>query len=124
MKKNAPNLIFSSQLLYIFLCIVWNIIGLSRIANGEQALGPTASIKVIILLLTIASVLCISHYKKWRIWYAIFSVVTFLLATSAIAGAFLKDPSLWPAEYWRFSGVALNLIGVLNFVMLIKCTKK
>jgi hypothetical protein len=36
-----------------------------------------------------------------------------LLAFSAVAGAFLKDPALWPSEFWRYAGIAINAFGVV-----------
>ncbi len=120
MIKNNLTLVLKIQLMYLILCILWNSVGLWRISLGEQAIGPTASVGIIALLLSFMLMLSVCHYKKWRILYLIFSLIIFLLAVSSVVGAFVKPPSLWPSDILRFSGVVLNLLGILSFVILIQ----
>ena len=51
---------------YLMLCIAWNVAGLILLANGEQALGPTASTSAIAILAGFGVALFIG---AWRLPY-------------------------------------------------------
>jgi flagellar motor component MotA len=50
----------------------------------------------------------------WRPLYIIGSGFAIIGATMAINQAFTADQSLWPSEFWRYAGAALNALGVLG----------
>ncbi|WP_133153789.1 hypothetical protein [Vibrio sp. 10N.261.55.A7] len=58
--------------------------------------------------------------KGFEKTYLLLSVLPALLAVMTIYGAFTNAPSLWPAEYWRYAGAAVNSVGVIGFAMRIK----
>jgi hypothetical protein len=120
MNDNNANLVFSIQLLYLFLSILWNVIGLWQISLGKQSIGPTASFMVIALLAGIAALLTIFHCKGYSRLYLILSILIAILATSAAVGAFTKPPSSWPSELFRYIGLAVNIIGISSFIALAK----
>lgn len=98
------------QFNYLMLCIAWNVAGLILLANGEQALGPTASTSAIAILAGFGVALFIG---AWRLpyLYLLASVLLLLIASSAVLPAYTKDPSLWPSDYWRYGGALLNGLG-------------
>jgi hypothetical protein len=119
MKRNQFSLVLTTQLVYLFLCSAWNIFSVWRVYMGEQAIGPTPSLIVIALLLSLMVILSISYAQKWQRLYVILSIFICYISISAITGAFLKDPSLWPSDALRFSGVAINVVGICSFVILM-----
>lgn len=119
MKIRRFNIVIKIQLAYLLLCISWNAVGVWRVANGEQAIGPTSSLEVMAFLLFLGVLLSISMFKKWRVLYMILSTFICYLAVSAIVGSFLKDPTQWPSDVLRYSGVGINTVGILSFVILL-----
>lgn len=100
------------QFNYLLLCIAWNVAGLILLANGEPALGPTASISAILILIGFAVALGLG---VWRLpyLYLLASALLMFIASSAVIPAYTKDPSLWPSDYWRYGGALLNGLGAL-----------
>ncbi len=113
------KLTLSVQTSHIALSVIWNITGLLQIQNGYQSIGPTASISTIIILGFLLLLLIISANKSWRVVYIVTSLVLALGALSAIYGGFTKDVSLWPSAFWRYAGIAVNMVGVLGFLMAL-----
>jgi len=107
------------QLIYMLLCMAWNLIGAWQIRNGVQSLGPTASLITVLAFIFLALLLVLSVKKHWGSIYLGLSLLLVLLASSAIYGGFSKDPNLWPSELWRYGGISVNLVGVLGFAMLV-----
>lgn len=107
------------QVVYILLCMAWNLIGVWQIRNGVPSLGPTASLMTVSVFIFLALLLMFSVKKHWAVVYLGLSLLLALLASSAIYGGFAKDPKLWPSEFWRYAGIAVNLVGVLGFAMLL-----
>lgn len=101
------------QFAHIILSILWNIAGMLLIARGMPALGPTASLSTILLLIAVGGMLILGAWR-WPPLYIAVSLVAALGALSAIAPAFYKDPSLWASDCWRFAGVILNSVGLLG----------
>jgi hypothetical protein len=31
-----------------------------------------------------------------------------------------KPPELWPSEFWRVAGIAVNMVGVVGFIMVVR----
>ncbi|BAJ01959.1 hypothetical protein [Shewanella violacea] len=119
MLKTNYALALKVQLTHLFLCILWNAIGLWQLHNGEQSIGPTASMMAIVVVLIAGSLLVFSLNKAWKPLYFSISLLAFLLAAMTIYGGLTKDHSLWPSEFWRFAGIAVNAIGALGFILAI-----
>lgn len=92
---------------------LWNFYGAFQLAHGLPALGPTATYGGGILALALLAALLVSS-RRWRIPYVILSAIGGLLALITVVNAFIADPSLWPSEFWRYAGVAVNVIGVIG----------
>jgi hypothetical protein len=107
------------QVVYTLLCMAWNLIGVWQVRNGVPSLGPTASLMTVSVFIFLALLLMFSVKKHWAVVYLGLSLLLALLACSAIYGGFTKDPNLWPSEFWRYAGIAVNLVGVLGFAMLL-----
>ena len=72
--------------------------------------------KVILLAALVVSV------RRWPVVYAILSAIAGLLALVTVVNAFTADPSLWPSEFWRYAGIAVNAVGVLGAALGIAGT--
>lgn len=88
----------------------WNIEGVRRLAAGQQALGPTASLAgaAIIAALAIA-ILVGSRQSRWLLELSCAIVV--VLTGIALWSAFTGSADQWPSAGWRWSGVMLNGMG-------------
>ncbi|MGL6224233.1 MAG: hypothetical protein ACRC6L_11695 [Steroidobacteraceae bacterium] len=96
---------------WAIMAAIWNFAGVWRVANGQSALGPTASIAGgLVLIASIAAL--VGTARRWPLVYMLLAVACGLIAFSAVAGAFLKDPAFWPSEFWRYAGIAINAFGV------------
>lgn len=92
---------------------LWNFYGAFQLSQGLPALGPTATHGVGVLALALLAALLVSS-RRWRIPYVILSAFGGLLALITVVNAFIADPPLWPSEFWRYAGVAVNVIGVIG----------
>lgn len=110
---------FLLQACYVALCILWNGVGLWQRSQGEASIGPSASwTAVVVLCLTLAA-LYVCLYKSWQQLYLLASIFLVFLASLAIHGAFTKNPNLWPSEFWRYTGAAVNGFGLIGFVFAV-----
>ncbi len=108
--------ILLTQSAHLFLSAVWNIVGVVLIANNQMALGPTASIKTALFLILFIGLIYLT-IKRFPKAYILISAFILAGAFSAILPAFFGDPNIWPSTFWRFSGVALNTLGVIGAVL-------
>lgn len=90
---------------------IWNFAGVWLVGHGQRALGPTASVEGGLVLLAIVAVLVVV-VKRWPFAYVLLAAACGVLALSAVYGAFARDPALWPSEFWRYAGAAINAFGV------------
>ena len=100
------------QISYGVMVALWQIVGLWRLSQGEQALGPTASGNVAVFAVASTGAL----YALVRAFPGVYVGLCSLLAIPAlvtIQNAFVADPSLWPSPWARWGGVALNALGVI-----------
>jgi hypothetical protein len=107
------------------LGIVWNVVGIWLISQGKPALGPIATYTAIILL----TILIIGYFISLKTGndtiYSFLAIVAFFASFYAIAGSLTKSHSLWSSETWRFTGIFINLFGVIGFIYaLITFTKR
>ena len=101
-----------AQVSWALLSALWNVVGVTLVTHGAHALGPTPSISAAAALLAIAAT-CVETIGRAPVVYMVVSIAAGLLALAAVVNAFTADPSLWPSEFWRYAGTALNAVGVL-----------
>ncbi len=112
------KLVLSIQLAWATLSMLWNVVGVGRIAQGLRPPGPTASILAAAILLAIGFWLVIG-LRRWPILYVVLSVLGGLMALAAVVNAFTSDPTLWPSEFWRYAGALLNGVGALGALLAV-----
>lgn len=108
------------QLAWALLAAAWNVAGVALIANGGRAPGPTASLLGAAILIAIGVGL-VASCKRFTLAYAALSLVSVLMASAAVFNALTADPSLWPSEFWRYAGIALNGAGALASIYAGVC---
>jgi hypothetical protein len=117
----------SLQLSHLALSCVWNLAGVDLISRGLAPLGPTASLATTALLIGVGLLMIIGAKKNVYL-YLLCSVLAMAGAGTAIAGAFSQNPSLWPSDVWRLSGVGLNCLALIGgfwgFIKLYTAPKK
>lgn len=106
------------QIVWAVLAAAWNFAGAALNAQGQPALGPTASAAAGVVLLAIA-VLFLVGSRRWPRTYVAASVFTGLVAGSAVYNALTQDPALWPSELWRYGGAVLNGVGCLAAIRAV-----
>ena len=117
----VPGAVMGAQLLWIVLAMAWNLAGLWLIAHGERAPGPTASAATAMALFVVGCLLWWSRAR--RPWvYAALSALCGVLAALSVFNAFTALHSLWPSEFWRLAGAALNSVGALGAALALFCT--
>ena len=108
------------MILHALLVIAWNIVGVWLLSQGKSALGPTATLTGALLFAALIVVYLILYKKTLKKGFLIAVLIGALLGVMAIYGAFVKDPSLWPSEFWRYAGIGVNSLGVLGLLFAIK----
>lgn len=104
------------QLSHIALSVIWNISSVTIVYFGGRALGPTSSLALAWLMVVLALCLWLTS-KRSAIIYALISVFQLLASFSTVRNAFIKDPSLWPADISRYVGVAINVLGMFGALL-------
>lgn len=100
------------QLTHALLCMMWNLVGLGLISADLAPLGPVASWAVVIACAVMAGLLWWG--ARSLLWlYVIVTVLQLLLSMNAVISPFIKDPALWVYAGSRFSGLAINLVGLV-----------
>lgn len=106
------------QIAWALLAALWNLSGVLLIAGGDRPLGPTATITGAIML-SVFAVLYPVTIRRWPTLYLILSIVTGLICVMAVVNTFTQAPALWPSEFWRYAGAALNAAGAVAAVAAI-----
>lgn len=117
-KNYKTALIF--MLLHASLVIVWNIVGVWLLSQDESALGPTASLVGALVFATLIAIYLFFYKKGYEKLFLSIVSIGALLGATAIYGAFTKDPVLWPSEFWRYAGVAINTLGISGFIIALR----
>lgn len=107
------------QLPHLALSAIWNVAGVMLIAQGLTAPGPTASLLTASLLILFAALMLLGAVRYWPL-YLLVTLLVLIAASMAIFSAFYKPASLWPSDFWRYTGVLLNLTGVIGAIWGIK----
>jgi predicted permease len=119
------NKSLSLLVLHASLAILWNVIGLWFLSKGQDGISPNATSKAIILLVFLIIGYFFSLKKGMDTIYVFLAFVAFMISFYGIAMGLTRDHSLWASDIVRYTGVAINLIGVIGFVFaLIKFTSK
>ena len=105
---------------HAILVIVWNIAGVWLFSHGKPALGPTATLTGALLFAVLIVIYFLFYKKGYEKLFLIAVIIGALLGSMAIYGAFTKDPALWPSEFWRYAGVAVNSLGILGLVFTLR----
>lgn len=116
-KKYKSALIL--MIIHAILVIAWNIVGVWLISNGKSALGPTATLVGALIFTVLIAIYLLFYKKEYERFFLIAVIIGALLGSMAIYGAFTKDPNLWPSEFWRYAGVAVNSLGVLGLLFTL-----
>lgn len=112
------KLALTLQLSHLAFSVIWNLLSVSFLALGMQALGPTSSLIWAFILTILAYVLWFSA-QQVKTLYMTLSCFQLIAAASTIYNAFIKEENLWPSEFWRLSGVVLNTLGVIGSVIAL-----
>ena len=104
------------MLLHALLSALWNVAGVWLLAHGERPLGPTASLSVVGVLVLMMLAYGLSYAKGYQKTFFFLVTLGALSGVFAIYGALTKDVTLWPSEFWRYSGIIINSIAVVGFV--------
>lgn len=106
------------QLTWVALCILWNVAGVILLSQGLKSPGPTASL-IAALVIALIGVGLISSLNRRHTIYLILSILVGIMGYLAVANAFSADPMLWPSDFWRYAGAALNSVGVLSALLAV-----
>ncbi len=120
MLLNKYQTAFRVQLSHLTLCIIWNAVGVYQVSQGQQSIGPVASLAAIFVMVVFSLVFFGLINKGFERTYLALSTLPALLAIMTIKGALTQDPSLWPAEFWRYAGAVVNTVGVVGFALIVK----
>ncbi|WP_087022250.1 hypothetical protein [Thaumasiovibrio subtropicus] len=112
---------YSAQLLHLVLCMIWNAVGVYQIAQGQQPIGPVASLNGIVVMTILSMTLLILLHKGCEKSYCLVSLLPAMAALLAIIGAFTGEPTNWPTAIWRWAGVAVNIIGLVGLLQVVRC---
>jgi hypothetical protein len=100
------------QVVWAILAAIWNVAGVWLVAQGQRAPGPTATIGGAVVLLALAAAFVVT-VSRWPIVHLLLSIAAALIGLFAVVNAFSADAALWPSDFWRYAGAALNGAGFL-----------
>lgn len=119
--------IYGGQVLYLIACVIWNIAGVVLLSQGRQALGPTATLVGAVVMVAIG-IVAYFGLKRSLPLYIVACVLMGLGGSIAVVQAVTGDPSLWPSEFWRWAGAALNAVGfalaVIGIVLAVRAWRR
>jgi hypothetical protein len=102
----------AAQMAWAVCSALWNLVGSIRLSQGLIGLGPTASLPAAVVLVVLAATLSFI-WRRWRVAYVALSALVALGAAVTVYGAFTNSPDLWPSDFWRYGGAAMNTVGTL-----------
>jgi hypothetical protein len=119
--RGAVGRALPAQVSWAILSAIWNFAGVYLIAQGQRAIGPTASVAGAVMLMGIAVGFVIA-VSRWPIAYLLLSIAAGLLGIGAVVNAFSAAPALWASEFWRYAGAVLNSAGfVASIFAVVAC---
>ena len=108
------------MVLHAFLAALWNIAGVWLISQDQSPLGPTASMTGVAVLAVLILAYIFTLKKGYEKSFLVLASVGALVGLLTIYGALTKDPSLWPSEFWRYAGIAVNALAAIGFALTLK----
>ena len=105
------------MVLHAFLAAVWNVAGVWLISQGQPALGPTASLAGVTVMAVLIAIYIFTLKKGYEKSFLLIALMGALLGLMTIYGALTKDHSLWPSEFWRYAGIAVNSLAPVGFTL-------
>ena len=109
----------ATQLSYIGMSVMWNLIGVGLISIGQPPLGNSASTTIVVMMLTLALTLVLT-VNRVRWLYATATGVLALGCLMALYTAFTGAAELWPSHYFRIFGAMINVLGLAGFGLACK----
>ena len=107
------------QLSTIGMSVMWNLIGVGLISIGQPPLGNSASMAIVVIMLTLALTLVLT-VNRVRWLYATATGVLALACLMALYTAFTGAAELWPSNYFRIFGALINVLGLAGFGLACK----
>ena len=111
------------QLSTIGMSVMWNLIGVGLISIGQPPLGNSASMAIVVIMLTLALTLALTlvlTVNRVRWLYATATWVLALACLMALYTAFTGAAELWPSNYFRIFGALINVLGLAGFGLACK----
>jgi len=108
------------MVLHAFLAALWNIAGVWLISQGQSPLGPTASLAAVGVLAVLIFAYVFTLKQGYEKSFLLLATIGALLGIMTIYGALTKDPGLWPSEFWRVAGIAVNSLAAIGFALTVK----
>lgn len=108
------------MVLHAFLAALWNIAGVWLISQGRSPLGPTASMAGVAVLAVLILIYIVTLQKGYEKSFLFMALIGALVGALTIYGALTKDHSLWPSEFWRVAGIAVNALALIGFSSALK----
>ena len=108
------------MVLHAFLAALWNVAGVWLISQGQSPLGPTASMTGVAVLAVLILAYIFTLKKGYEKAFLFLAFLGAILGVLTIYGALTKDPSLWPSEFWRYAGIAVNSLAAIGFALTLK----
>ena len=113
MSENLWNLATAlrGQILYAALVILWQVGGKGLELIGLPSPGPSPSLVIAGFAFLIAGTMVLTA-SRLPLVFGTLALLSGYAAGSTILNSFLADPSLWPSDFARYAGVAINVVGV------------
>ncbi len=105
---------------HAFLSALWTLAGVWLLSQGRPPLGPTASGATAMVLFVVIVIYFFALTKADEKLFLVLSSLAAIVGLLTIYGALTKDHSLWPAEFWRYAGIAVNALAVIGFTLAVK----
>ena len=100
------------QTAWALLTAVWNLGGITLLAWGHRALGPSPTLGGFMLAIGFAVMFWLA-VERSPLLYAVLTSAAGLIGLAAALKAFTADPALWSSESWRYTGAILNAVGFI-----------
>ena len=111
--------VLAIQIAYIGMSVMWNLIGLGLKSIGQQPLGNSASMTIVVIMLVLALIIVLSATSaRWL--YALATGILGLGSLSAIYTAITGAAELWPSPSFRVFGASINVLGLVGFALACK----
>lgn len=101
------------QILWAVGSIFWNLSGIDMVEDGGSAPVPSPSWISIIILLVLGILIMIFHNKRITVIYRVACLGAAAYASVGLYQAFSTDPELWLDSSWQWSGVFINIAGLI-----------